>query len=348
MTTFLSILAALLVLSVFVVVHELGHFLAGRWLGFTVLEFAVGMGPAIVKKEKNGILYSLRAFPIGGMCRFYGEDEAAKDSRSFSSHPVWKRIIVVAAGPLMNVITAILFAVVSLMTYGVYVDVPVVQELASESAPAAIAGIEPGDVLYAINGKVIESFTEASDLILGATGDEMVITVQRDGETIDLTVRDFYNEAQGSNLIGITYGYGRERYGLFQALGASFRYVWDIFVEMARFIGSIFTQGVQQGDVVGPVGTVTIIGQAVRTGVETVLYLAVLISVNLAFMNLLPLPALDGGRLVFLIIEAIRRKPVPPEKEGMVHFAGLVLLLGLMVYLTVSDVRGLVNGLFGG
>lgn len=346
--TFLSILAALLVLSVFVVVHELGHFVAGRLLGFTVLEFAVGMGPAILKKEKNGITYSLRAFPIGGMCRFYGEDEEAKDGRSFASHPVWKRIIVVAAGPVMNILTAILFAVVSLMSYGVYVDVPTVQELSSETAPAAVAGIEPGDVLYAINGDVIESYEETSELILGASGAEMTITVQRDGELVDLIVRDFYNEAEGRNLIGITYGYGRERYGLFQAVGASFRYVWDIFVEMARFIGSIFTQGVQAGDVVGPVGTVTIIGQAVRTGFETVLYLAVLISVNLAFMNLLPLPALDGGWLAFLIIEAIRRKPVPPEKEGMVHFAGLVLLMLLMVYLTVSDVRGLVNGLFGG
>ena len=346
--TFLSILAALLVLSVFVVVHELGHFVAGRLLGFTVLEFAVGMGPAILKKEKNGITYSLRAFPIGGMCRFYGEDEEAKDGRSFASHPVWKRIIVVAAGPVMNILTAILFAVVSLMSYGVYVDVPTVQELSSETAPAAVAGIEPGDVLYAINGDVIESYEETSELILGASGAEMTITVQRDGELIDLIVRDFYNEAEGRNLIGITYGYGRERYGLFQAVGASFRYVWDIFVEMARFIGSIFTQGVQEGDVVGPVGTVTIIGQAVRTGFETVLYLAVLISVNLAFMNLLPLPALDGGRLVFLIIEAIRRKPVPPEKEGMVHFAGLVLLMLLMVFLSVSDVRGLVNVLFGG
>lgn len=348
MTTFLSILAALLVLSVFVVVHELGHFVAGRLLGFTVLEFAVGMGPAILKKEKNGITYSLRAFPIGGMCRFYGEDEEAKDGRSFASHPVWKRIIVVAAGPVMNILTAILFAVVSLMSYGVYVDVPTVQELSSETAPAAVAGIEPGDVLYAINGDVIESYEETSELILGASGAEMTITVQRDGELVDLIVRDFYNEAEGRNLIGITYGYGRERYGLFKAIGSSFRYVWDIFVEMARFIGSIFTQGVQAGDVVGPVGTVTIIGQAVRTGFETVLYLAVLISVNLAFMNLLPLPALDGGRLVFLVIEAIRRKPVPPEKEGMVHFAGLVLLMLLMVYLTVSDVRGLVNGLFGG
>lgn len=348
MTTFLSILAALLVLSVFVVVHELGHFVAGRLLGFTVLEFAVGMGPAILKKEKNGITYSLRAFPIGGMCRFYGEDEEAKDGRSFASHPVWKRIIVVAAGPVMNILTAILFAVVSLMSYGVYVDVPTVQELSSETAPAAVAGIEPGDVLYAINGDVIESYEETSELILGASGAEMTITVQRDGKLVDLIVRDFYNEAEGRNLIGITYGYGRERYGLFKAIGSSFRYVWDIFVEMARFIGSIFTQGVKAGDVVGPVGTVTIIGQAVRTGFETVLYLAVLISVNLAFMNLLPLPALDGGRLVFLVIEAIRRKPVPPEKEGMVHFAGLVLLMLLMVYLTVSDVRGLVNGLFGG
>lgn len=348
MTTFLSILAALLVLSVFVVVHELGHFLAGRLLGFTVLEFSVGMGPAILKKEKNGILYALRAFPIGGMCRFYGEDEEAKDGKSFSSHPVWKRIIVVAAGPVMNILAAILFATVSLMSYGVYVDIPTVQELASETAPAAIAGIEPGDVLYAINGKVIESYDETSELILAASGNEMIVTVQRDGTLIDLTVRDFYNAEEGRNFIGITYGYGRAHYGLFRALGYSFRYVWNIFTEMARFIGSIFTQGVKQGDVMGPVGTVSVIGKAVRTGFETVLYLSTLISANLAFMNLLPLPALDGGRLVFLLIEAVRRKPIPPEKEGMVHFAGLVLLLLLMVYLTVSDVRGLVSGLFGG
>lgn len=248
----------------------------------------------------------------------------------------------------MNILAAILFATVSLMGYGVYVDVPTVQELASETSPAALAGIEPGDVLHAINGVTIENYEQTSDLILGASGEEMAVTVERGGVLVDLTVRDFYNEAEGRNLIGITYGYGRERYGLFRAMGTSFRYVWDIFAEVARFIGSIFTQGVKQGDVVGPVGTVTIIGQAVRTGFETVLYLSVLISVNLAFMNLLPLPALDGGRLVFLLIEAIRRKPVPPEKEGMVHFAGLVLLLGLMVYLTVSDVRGLFSGLFGG
>ena len=130
-------------LSVFVVVHELGHFLAGRLLGFTVLEFAVGMGPVILKKEKNGITYSLRAFPIGGMCRFYGEDEEAKDGRSFSAHAVWKRIIVVAAGPVMNILAAILFATVSLMGYGVYVDVPTVQELASETSPAALANPNP-------------------------------------------------------------------------------------------------------------------------------------------------------------------------------------------------------------
>lgn len=344
MTTFLSILAALLLLSVFVVVHELGHYLAGRALGFTVLEFAVGMGPALFKKEKNGITYSLRAFPIGGMCRFYGEDEEAKDGRSFASHAVWKRIIVVVAGPLMNVLAAILFAAATLMGYGVYVDIPTISEISGIETPAAQAGLKEGDIIYAINGKTIETFAEVSDLILTATGDEMVITVKRGGELVELTLRDFYNEAEGRNFIGITYGYGRERYGLFRALGASFEYVWDLIVEMLRFLGSIFTQGVKKGDIVGPVGTVSLIGEAVRTGFEVVLRMAVLISVNLAIMNLLPLPALDGGRLVFLIIEAIRRKPVPPEKEGIVHFVGLLLLFGLMIYLTVSDVLGLFGG----
>ena len=341
MTTFLSIIAALLVLSVFVVVHELGHFLVGRLLGFTILEFAVGMGPVVVKKEHKGITYALRAFPIGGMCRFYGEDEEAADGRAFSAQAVWKRIIVVVAGPLMNIVTAVFFAAVTLMGFGEYADIPTIMEVSGPESPAAQAGLQPGDVLYAVDGHVIGSFNEASDLILAATGDEMVITVQRDGELLELTVRGFYDAATGRNLIGITYGYGRQRYGLFPALGRSFRYVWELVVEMVSFLGSIFTQGVQQGDVVGPVGTISIIGQAVRSGLEVVLRLAMLISVNLAIMNLLPLPALDGGRLVFLLIEAVRGKPVPPEKEGMVHLVGMVLLFSLMIYLTVGDVRSL-------
>ncbi|MBQ7114758.1 MAG: site-2 protease family protein [Clostridia bacterium] len=346
MTTFLSILAALLVLSVFVVVHELGHFLAGRLLGFTVLEFAVGMGPAVLKKEKNGILYALRAFPIGGMCRFYGEDEEAKDAKSFASHPVWKRIIVVAAGPIMNILLAILLAMGLLMGYGQYVDIPTIMEDPAAETPAAAAGVMAEDVIVAVNGTEVEYFDQASELILGAEGEEMILTVARDGEEIDLTVRDFYSEAEGRNIIGITYSYGRVRYGFFEALGGSVKFICSLVVEMLRFIGSIFTEGVKQGDVVGPVGTVAIIGQAVRTGFETVLYLSALISVNLAVMNLLPLPALDGGRLVFLFIELVRGKPISQEKEGFVHFAGLVLLLILMVVLVVSDVRGLSSGLF--
>jgi len=346
LTTFLSILAALVVLSVFVVVHELGHFIAGRLLGFTVLEFAVGMGPAVLKKEKNGILYALRAFPIGGMCRFYGEDEEAKDARSFSSHPTWKRIIVVAAGPVMNILLAILLAIGLLMGYGQNVPIPTILEDPAAGTPAAAAGVRAEDVILAVNGTEVEEFDQASELILGAEGEEMVLTVERDGETLDLILTDFYNEAEGRNLIGITYGYGRYRSGFFEALGGSFRFVFSLVAEMLRFIGSIFTEGVKQGDVVGPVGTVAIIGQAVRTGFETVLYLSALISVNLAVMNLLPLPALDGGRLVFLLIELLRGKPISQEKEGIVHFIGLLLLFGLMIVLVVSDIRGLSNGLF--
>lgn len=346
MTTFFSILAALVVLSVFVVVHEFGHYIAGRLLGFTVLEFAVGMGPIVLKKEKNGILYALRAFPIGGMCRFYGEDEEAKDTRSFSSHPVWKRIVVVAAGPVMNILLAILLAMGLLMGYGQNVAIPTILEEPAPGTPAAVAGIKAGDVILSVNGVDVEQFDQASDLILAAAGDEMTMTVARDGETVSLTLRDFYNETEGRNIIGITYGYGKYRYSFGEALKGSLQFIFSLVAEMLRFIGGIFTQGVQQGEVVGPVGTVAIIGQAVRTGFETVLYLSALISVNLAVMNLLPLPALDGGRLIFLFIELVRGKTISQEKEGIVHFIGLVLLMVLMLVLVVSDVRGLFQGLF--
>ena len=339
MSGIISIIGALLVLTVLIFFHELGHFYAGKKLGFRINEFAIGMGPTVVSKEKGGTKFAIRALPIGGLCMFHGEDEGVKDPECFSAQPVWKRMIVVAAGPFMNIVLAVVIAIVILMSYGEYM--PGIVEVLDTNTPAAVAGIEVGDVILAVDDTEITYYTDCIPAIEGAESAGANITLRRGDEDIVLRVKDLYNSEEGANRIGVIISPVRLRYGLFGAIANSFRYVWDIMMELFKFLGSIFTTGIQSGDVAGPVGTISIIGQAVRAGFEVVLRLGVLISINLGIMNILPIPALDGGRLLFMVVEAVRGKAIPPEKEGMIHFAGIILLFGLMILLTFMDVKNL-------
>ena len=339
MSTVLSIIAALVILSIFVVIHELGHYGAGRLLGFKIVEFAVGMGPRLLSREKNGTIYSLRAFPIGGMCQFYGEDKPIVDAKSFASHKVWKRMLVILAGPVMNILAAIFFAVILLTAYGEFV--PQIVALSDENAPAAQAGLLPGDIIRGVDGKSVDFYGQVTDYIKAANSEKTVITVVRGGDKIDITVYNIFNAEANRNMLGVQLDYIRSSFTFFEAVVGSVKYVWYIVQQMLSFLVGIFSHGVKSGEVAGPVGTISIIGQAVRLGLEPVLTLVVLISVNLGIVNLLPIPALDGGRLVFLTIEGIRRKPIPPDKEGIVHFIGFVLLIGLIILLTVIDISNL-------
>ncbi|MPN17272.1 Regulator of sigma-W protease RasP [bioreactor metagenome] len=195
-----------------------------------------------------------------------------------------------------------------------------------------------------MDGKRVEYYDEVITLIRGANGEHAVITVERGGKLVDLEMNNLYDAATGRNYLGINIEPVRKQFGLFEAIGGSFLFVGSVIRQMLDFLGGIFTAGVQQGDFVGPVGTITFIGQAVRLGFETVLRIGVLISINLGIFNVLPLPALDGGRTVFILIEWIRGKPIPAEREGMVHFVGILLLFGLMILLTFSDVAKIVGG----
>lgn len=337
-----SVIAALLVLSILVTVHELGHFLVGRRLGFTILEFSIGMGPVVLKTTKNDIQYSIRALPIGGMCRFYGEDQEVKDARCFNAQPAWKRFLTVIAGPIMNLLFAIIFAVIALTCYGDFV--PSIYELSGVDTPAYRAGLQAGDILTAVDGKHIEYYSETVPMILAAEGSEMVLSVERGGELVDCTVVNFYNEEEQRNIIGITITPERKIYAFFPAIGESFRYVTSTVRETFQFFGRLFQGQVQSTDVAGTVGIITYLSEAVRSGLETVLRMTILISISLGIMNLLPLPALDGGRLVFVIIEWIRGKPVNPKVEGAVHFAGLIALFALLIFLTYNDITNLIRG----
>lgn len=345
MTNIVSILGALLLLTVFVAVHELGHYLAGRLLGFGILEFAIGMGPVVFKKVKNGIQYSLRALPLGGMCRFYGEDEdvpaGAKAMLPFNAQKLWKRAVVVMAGAVMNLLLAVVFAALSLGIFGDYMAR--VQEFSYENSPAQQAGMLEGDMIYAVEGERLLSYAEAVPAIREADSQEMEITVLRAGKKLRLTLRDIYDAGAGYNRIGVNIGAARRTYGFFGAIGDSFGYVFAVVREMFQALGRMVSTGVQEGDVMGPVGTITVMSEFVRYGWETLLRIALLVSANLGIINLLPFPGLDGGRLAFMALEGVRGKPLPPDKEGLVHFVGMVLLLGLVVLLTVKDIQGLLG-----
>ncbi len=342
MTGVLSVLSAILLIALMVVMHELGHFCAGRVLGFGIDEFSIGFGPALIKKEKNGTLYALRLIPIGGACMFHGEDEEAADERSFMAQSAWKRAIVIAAGPLVNILSAVLLAAAILMSYGEYM--PSVMEFDDSVSIAREAGVEIGDIIYGVNGNRLDYANEVVDRIKESDGESLTLNIIRNGERIDITMHDVYNEEQGYNMIGIAMNYGRLRYGPFEAFGRSFNYVWQMIKEIAVFLGRVFQGNVSSGEVSGIVGAVSVVSEAVKISFETVLRIVMLLSMNLGLMNLLPIPALDGGRLIFLLIEAVRGKPIKQSIEGTIHFVGLILLLALMVLVTVSDVRTLIFG----
>lgn len=341
MTTALSILAALLIMSLLVMIHELGHFLAGRALGFSILEFAIGMGPVLWKKTKNGIQYSVRALPIGGMCRFNGEDEKISDNRSFYLEKVWKRIIVVLSGPAMNLLLAFITAIVTLAAFG---DVmPQVYEVNADSA-AYTAGMQQGDFIVAVDGKRIMYYNQTIDLIQSANREGFDVTVVRDGAEKALHFTNAYDEQAGKTVLGITINGDHMKFPLGETVTRSASYIVSTLTETFKFFGNLFQGNISSKDVSGPVGIVAYISEAVRSSGETVLRLAVLISASLGIMNLLPIPALDGGRLLFMVVEVIRGKAVPPEKEGMVHFVGLILLFGLIIFLTYNDIVNLIRG----
>lgn len=340
MTTIVSILVALIVIGVLAFVHELGHFWVARRFGFGIVEFAIGMGPVLWQKEKDGVLYSLRALPIGGMCRFEGEDAACESATAFNKQAVWKRMLVAAAGPFMNLLFAVVFAAVALMAYGDYM--PEILDFAAVS-PAAEAGMQKGDVLLRVGDTKLEYYTDATDAILTAESESCPVLVDRDGEKIELVLRGIYSEAEGRNMLGVTIQPVRYHFSFLTCVGNSFHYIGELVKTMLGFFGNLFKGEVHDGDLGGPVMIVNVIGQAVRLGFETVLRLTVLLSVNLAIVNLLPLPGLDGGRLVFMLIEAVRGKPMDPEKEGMIHLIGHALLMALVVFLTYKDVARLLR-----
>ncbi len=338
-----------LIFGLVVIAHEFGHFLLAKVNGIHVVEFAVGMGPKLLHFKKGETEYCLRLLPIGGACMFENEDQlGGSENRvyeegSFPAANVWARISTVVAGPIFNFILGFLLALIIVWFSGS--DRPVINGI-MDGYPAQEAGLQPGDVVTRMNGERIYLAREIYINMYINKGQNMTITYERNGVEYETTIIPKYNEEEDRYLIGLQ-GYGEyvdcQNANIFPYTYYEVRYC---LTSTIKSLGMLITGNGSKDDVSGPIGVAQVIDdiseQAAPYGMGVVLInmlnIALLLSVNLGVMNLLPLPALDGGRLVFLLIEAIRGKPIPPEKEGMVHFAGFVALMVLMVFVMYNDI----------
>lgn len=331
-------LAAIFVFFIIVLVHELGHFTVAKLVGVKVHEFAIGMGPRILKFGKGETEYSLRILPIGGYVKMEGEDEDSVDERSITKQPVLARIAVFAAGAIMNFILAIV--IFSVIAFNVGAATTTIDSL-DESLPAYKAGMRPGDKIVKINNNKIGTWEEIVSLINMSEGKEIQVVVQRDGETIKFDITPLVkegNNGQKTMIIGI---YPRVSRNIIEVLKSGINKTFFFIALMFDFIGNLFRGNVGAKDVAGPVGVISLVGQAAEYGFLNLLNIAGFLSVNLGFINLLPIPALDGSRIMFGLLELVRRKPINPEKEGFIHFIGFVFLLILIVFVTYIDVNRL-------
>ena len=350
------ILAAILVFGVLIAVHELGHFMAAKACGVRVNEFSIGMGPALWKKQKGETQYSLRLFPVGGFCAMEGEEEDSDDPAALNNQGFWAKLLIFAAGAAMNFIAGLLIILALYAGAKAFYE-PVITGFADGCPLESTEGLQTGDRLLRIDGERVYMYSDVRLLLgLNKTG-VFDLVVERNGEKVTLT--DFpmspqtYTGQNGESYTSYGLYFGAEE----ATLGRKLSYTWNNAVDFVRMVRlslqMLVTGEAGVKDLSGPVGivsTMTQVGEqsgSARAAVENIAYLAALIAVNLAVMNLLPLPALDGGKIFFLVINAVGmllfKKQIPAKYENYIHFAGLVLLLALMAVITFSDVWKLVH-----
>lgn len=323
---------AILIFLLLIFVHEFGHFLTAKACGVKVNEFSLGMGPAIYRKQKGETLYALRLIPIGGYCSLEGEDEESDDERAFNNKSPWQKILVLTAGALMNVLLCILL----MACISFYSGSPTTAiEQISDGSPAQQAGLLTGDVIAAIDGKAINDWTDIINYISDSADDAVTVEIVRGGEKLIKQIPTAVNAEDGRKIIGIM---PKIKHDPLASLKAGASSSWDMTVLMMSVLKGLFTGGVSAGELSGPVGIVAVVNQSVSMGFVYIVYIAALISLNLGIFNLLPFPALDGGRILFVLIRLVTGKAITDEMEGRVHFIGIMLLFALMIYVTWNDI----------
>lgn len=340
----LSIVIAILIFGFLILIHEFGHYIMARTFKVGIKEFAIGMGPKLISKtsKKTGIAYSLRAIPIGGFVSMDGEDEENESENSLNKKPVWQRFLIMVAGSVMNLLCGfILVGILVGMTSDSLGNTRVAN--LSESYAAIEGGLEVGDKIISINGEKVHTAYDLSYTMFHDGKKSNTVVVERDGKKVTLEGIEFYEtltDKEGKEYEALVFSVEREEFGF----GVFFKHTFNRSVTTVEMIWEsvidLITGKYGLDQMSGPVGITSEIGKAAKSGDggKSLINLTAVIALNLGVMNLLPLPALDGGRILFLIIEAIRRKPLKREVEGYIHFAGMVLLLLLMLIISFKDV----------
>ncbi len=330
-----TIIASIFIFGLLIFVHELGHFIAARKAGVKVLEFALGFGKELIGWEKDGTRYTLRLFPLGGFCRLLGEDaEEQEQEGNFQSKSVPARFAVIVAGPLMNFVLAVLLFS---MMYFVFLGVPQqhtarIGEVLSDSRAEEV-GLQSGDLILSVNGENVQAWTDVVTRINANPEREVLLQLERNGQQQAITV--IPEDQNGRGIIGITPEY--KKFSFFPSIYWGLSYTW-FFVKLIFVSFYQMITGIIPADVAGPVGIVAVVGEVMQTGFSNLISLAAIISINLGIINLLPIPALDGSRLLFLSLEGIRGKPIDPQKEGFIHFVGFAMLIMLMIFISFQDI----------
>ncbi|OWV75413.1 RIP metalloprotease RseP [Rhizobium sp. R634] len=359
----------ILVLSLLVFVHEMGHYLVGRWSGIRILAFSVGFGPEIFGfTDRHGTRWKISVIPLGGYVRFFGDEDASSKpdtdklaamseedrARSFAGAKLWKRAATVAAGPIANFLLAIAIFTVLFAVYGRTVADPVVAEVKPDSAAAA-AGILPGDLLVAIDGGKVETFDDVRRYVSIRPSQKIVVTIDRGGQTLDLPMvpqrtdmTDQFGNKIEVGLIGIVtnqeVGHFRlQTYTPLQALREGVIQTRDIVTGTFKYIGNLLTGSMRADQLGGPIRVAQASGQMATLGIGAVLQLAAVLSVSIGLLNLMPVPVLDGGHLMFYAVEAVRGKPLGSGAQEIAFRIGLAMVLTLMVFATWNDISALIG-----
>lgn len=337
--TFYPILIAVLFFELIIIIHEGGHFVAARLMKIKVNEFSVGMGPKIFSFTKGGTKYSLRWILFGGYCSMEGEDEDSDENGSFSKKSVGARMFVVAAGAIMNLILGFLI-IVCIVSSGDLIGTPTVAKF-DDNAVSQSSGLMAGDTIKSIDGMRVFTATDVETGLSRSPDGNVQMVVERDGKDVPLDVTFDMQEYEGQQFISMDFWLlGEEKTvgGVLKSSGGMFvSYMRMVFLSVADLLSGRY--GIS--DLSGPVGAVSVVSTAVKTNISSMLRIMALLTVNVGLFNLFPIPALDGWRFFMLIGEGIFKKKLPAKWEYAINAAGLVLLLGLMVVVTFSDVTKL-------
>lgn len=339
--TLSTIVISVLVFGALIFIHELGHFLAAKWAGIRVNEFSLGMGPVIFQRQKGETAYSLRAFPVGGFVSMEGEDDGSNDERAFCNKSVGKRLLVISAGAIMNLLLGFLLMII-LVCMGNAVGTTRISQFGEGAVSSQWLQVD--DEIVSVNGHRVRTPNDISYEFMNEDDGILDMEIIRDGSKVNLSGVTFDMQDIGDGLKAIRIDF--KVYGVQKTIWNVPPYAFNWSVSIMKQVWSSLVKMVTGqftlNQLSGPVGVASTIGEAASMGLDSTILIIAFITINLGVFNLLPFPALDGGRLLFLLIEMIRHKPIKPEYEGYVNTAGLLILLGLMAMVTFNDVIKLI------